>query len=178
MDSPTSFVRSGAPCKSAVRSPPSWPSRKLCSKTMGSALAFSRHRSACWWRLSCFFWSGFCGRSGHRRLSLQARGASHSWETHCSCVAISGWLLANGRKNTVFPLALCVAVAGLRFKLDENMPGSAGSLLRSAGHEVDTVVDEQLAGAIDADVYRTAQMDQPQVTQPMRKRLDGMFIWP
>jgi predicted nuclease of predicted toxin-antitoxin system len=47
-------------------------------------------------------------------------------------------------------------VPQLRFKLDENMPGSAASLLRSAGHDADTVVEEQLAGAIDSEVHRAA----------------------
>jgi predicted nuclease of predicted toxin-antitoxin system len=47
-------------------------------------------------------------------------------------------------------------VSSLRFKLDENMPASVASLLRSAGHDVDTVFEEQLAGAIDSEVYRAA----------------------
>jgi site-specific recombinase XerD len=38
-----------------------------------------------------------------------------------------------------------MAVPPLRFVLDENKPASAASLLRSAGHDVDTVVDERLA---------------------------------
>ena len=45
----------------------------------------------------------------------------------------------------------------LRFKLDENVPASAASLLRAAGHDVDTVIEEQLAGAIDSQVYLAAQ---------------------
>jgi predicted nuclease of predicted toxin-antitoxin system len=47
-------------------------------------------------------------------------------------------------------------VPPLRFKLDENMPSSVASLLRSAGHDVDTVFEERLAGAIDSEVYRAA----------------------
>jgi predicted nuclease of predicted toxin-antitoxin system len=37
----------------------------------------------------------------------------------------------------------------VRFKLDENMPESAGDLVRAAGHEATTVHQEGLAGAAD-----------------------------
>ncbi len=37
----------------------------------------------------------------------------------------------------------------MRIKLDENISTSAGEPLRSAGHDVDSVVDEGLAGASD-----------------------------
>jgi predicted nuclease of predicted toxin-antitoxin system len=39
-----------------------------------------------------------------------------------------------------------------RFKLDENLPRDAEALLRSAGHEVDTALEEGLGGSADAQV--------------------------
>lgn len=39
-----------------------------------------------------------------------------------------------------------------RFKLDENLPRAAEALLRSAGHDVDTVLGDRLAGGPDAQV--------------------------
>ena len=44
----------------------------------------------------------------------------------------------------------------MRIKLDENIPTSAAERLRSAGHDVDTVADENLIGADDTDVLRAA----------------------
>lgn len=44
----------------------------------------------------------------------------------------------------------------MRIKLDENIPMSSAERLRSAGHDVDTVTDENLIGADDADVLRSA----------------------
>ena len=44
----------------------------------------------------------------------------------------------------------------MRIKLDENIPTSAAERLRSAGHDVDTVADENLSGAEDAVVLRAA----------------------
>lgn len=41
---------------------------------------------------------------------------------------------------------------GVRFKLDENIPGDAASSLRAAGHEVQSVVDEHLEGTPDAQL--------------------------
>jgi predicted nuclease of predicted toxin-antitoxin system len=40
----------------------------------------------------------------------------------------------------------------VRFKLDENIPGDAAALLRAAGHEVQSVVDEHLEGTPDAQL--------------------------
>jgi predicted nuclease of predicted toxin-antitoxin system len=39
-----------------------------------------------------------------------------------------------------------------KFKLDENLPTDAVALLRGAGHDVATVVDQQLGGTPDQDV--------------------------
>ena len=47
----------------------------------------------------------------------------------------------------------------MRFKIDENLPAEAASLLRHAGHEADTVHDESLAGAEDHRVFAAAQAD-------------------
>ena len=40
----------------------------------------------------------------------------------------------------------------MKFKLDENLPVSAASVLAAAGHDVDTVSGEHLAGRPDQDV--------------------------
>lgn len=40
----------------------------------------------------------------------------------------------------------------VRFKLDENLPRDAEALLREAGHDVQTVLDERLGGNSDAKV--------------------------
>lgn len=40
----------------------------------------------------------------------------------------------------------------MRFKLDENLPVELADLLRSAGHDAQTVLDQQLGGADDRDI--------------------------
>jgi predicted nuclease of predicted toxin-antitoxin system len=40
----------------------------------------------------------------------------------------------------------------VKFKLDENLPASAASVLAAAGHDVDTVPAEHLAGRPDHDI--------------------------
>jgi len=47
----------------------------------------------------------------------------------------------------------------VKVKLDENVPRRAVQLLADAGHQVDTVLDEGLGGAPDADVLRAAISD-------------------
>ena len=44
----------------------------------------------------------------------------------------------------------------MKFKLDENLPGSSARALVKAGHDVDTVADEGLTGAVDPDVVAAA----------------------
>jgi predicted nuclease of predicted toxin-antitoxin system len=44
----------------------------------------------------------------------------------------------------------------VKFKLDENLPVSSAAVLASAGHDVDTVPAEELAGAPDPDVVAAA----------------------
>ena len=46
-----------------------------------------------------------------------------------------------------------------RFKLDENMPGDAVALFSVAGHEVETVLGEQLGGEPDRRVIETARAE-------------------
>jgi len=44
----------------------------------------------------------------------------------------------------------------VKFKLDENLPVSSAAILTSTGHDVDTVTEEDLAGAPDRDVVTSA----------------------
>jgi predicted nuclease of predicted toxin-antitoxin system len=44
----------------------------------------------------------------------------------------------------------------VKVKLDENVPHSARQVVTAAGHDVDTVVDENLAGATDPQVVAAA----------------------
>jgi len=47
----------------------------------------------------------------------------------------------------------------LKVKLDENMPTSAGTLLRREGHDVHTVFDEALNGKVDGKIAETCQRE-------------------
>jgi len=40
----------------------------------------------------------------------------------------------------------------VRFKLDENLPRDADLLLRGAGHDVETVLEERLGGSADREI--------------------------
>ena len=44
----------------------------------------------------------------------------------------------------------------MKIKLDENMPHALAELLRTAGHDVETVPDENLSGEEDGVVLRSA----------------------
>lgn len=48
----------------------------------------------------------------------------------------------------------------IRFKLDENLPRGSQTLLRAAGHDAHTVVEEQLGGSTDPRVFQAAQTEQ------------------
>jgi hypothetical protein len=47
----------------------------------------------------------------------------------------------------------------MNIKLDENMPGRLVSVLSSLGHNVETVVQEGMAGHPDGDIWRHAQKE-------------------
>lgn len=45
----------------------------------------------------------------------------------------------------------------LRFKLDENVPGEAATLLQGAGHDARTALEQDLGGAADDRLFRECQ---------------------
>jgi predicted nuclease of predicted toxin-antitoxin system len=47
----------------------------------------------------------------------------------------------------------------LNFKIDENLPAECAALLRDAGFGADTVAEENLAGADDSAIARTARAE-------------------
>ena len=47
----------------------------------------------------------------------------------------------------------------MKLKLDENIPDRLGASLGTLGHDVDSVLSEQLTGHGDADVWTAAQRD-------------------
>jgi predicted nuclease of predicted toxin-antitoxin system len=47
----------------------------------------------------------------------------------------------------------------VKLKLDENIPRSTAPRLAALGYDVDTVLDEQLGGHSDADVWSAAQAE-------------------
>ena len=47
----------------------------------------------------------------------------------------------------------------MKIKLDENLPGRAAQRLRDMGHDVDTVLEEDLGGQSDATVWKAAQSE-------------------
>jgi predicted nuclease of predicted toxin-antitoxin system len=47
----------------------------------------------------------------------------------------------------------------MKIKLDENLPRQLAVVLRQLSHDVETVIDEGLAGHLDADVWRAAQRE-------------------
>ena len=48
----------------------------------------------------------------------------------------------------------------MKFKLDENMPTSAGPLLQQNGYDVHTVFDEALNGEVDEQIAETCRREQ------------------
>lgn len=47
----------------------------------------------------------------------------------------------------------------MKIKLDENLPNVLAFLLTNLGHNVETVPEENLAGAQDADIWEAAQRE-------------------
>jgi predicted nuclease of predicted toxin-antitoxin system len=45
----------------------------------------------------------------------------------------------------------------MRFKIDENLPVEVADLLRAAGHDAQTVFDENLAGHPDSNIAKTVR---------------------
>ncbi len=45
----------------------------------------------------------------------------------------------------------------MKIKLDENLPARLGDVLSDLGHDIDTVIQERLAGHSDAEVWEAAQ---------------------
>ena len=45
----------------------------------------------------------------------------------------------------------------MKIKLDENLPARLGDVLSDLGHDVDTVIQERLAGHSDAEVWEATQ---------------------
>ena len=48
----------------------------------------------------------------------------------------------------------------MKFKIDENLPAKVAADLRAAGHDVDTVFDEGLAGTQDSSLLERAQHEE------------------
>lgn len=48
----------------------------------------------------------------------------------------------------------------MQFKTDENLPLDAADLLRGAGHDVATIMDQRLVGAADSDIARVCLHEQ------------------
>ncbi|MGC1416810.1 MAG: DUF5615 family PIN-like protein [Candidatus Acidiferrum sp.] len=47
----------------------------------------------------------------------------------------------------------------MKFKVDENLPAEHATMLRDAGHEADTVADQQLTGADDLALFKRCQTE-------------------
>ena len=47
----------------------------------------------------------------------------------------------------------------MKFKVDENLPAEHAEILRDAGHQADTVADQKLTGADDADLLERCKTE-------------------
>lgn len=47
----------------------------------------------------------------------------------------------------------------MKVKLCENLPADAATVCRDAGHDVETVIDEDMSGAVDPDVLAAPTME-------------------
>ena len=48
----------------------------------------------------------------------------------------------------------------MRFKLDENLPIEASSMLREAGHDALTVLDQKMGGKADNEIIHVCSQEQ------------------
>lgn len=48
----------------------------------------------------------------------------------------------------------------MRFKVDENLPIEAAEILRSAGHDASTIIEQNLGGEADSDIILVCQQEQ------------------
>lgn len=48
----------------------------------------------------------------------------------------------------------------MRIKLDENIAASAAVRLTALGHDVHTVIEEELSGRVDSEVWAAAQLEE------------------
>jgi len=48
----------------------------------------------------------------------------------------------------------------MKIKIDENLPAEAAGILRNAGHDAVTVVEQHLAGAADPDIASICQQEE------------------
>jgi hypothetical protein len=61
---------------------------------------------------------------------------------------------------------------GVRFKLDEDIPGDAAAFLRKAGHDVHTVLHEGLGGSADSTILDACRAeDRLWVVEPGQARI-------
>lgn len=65
----------------------------------------------------------------------------------------------------------------LRFKLDENVPGEAAALLRDAGHDVRTALQQQLGGSPDSRVLRACE-DEARVLVTLDQGFGDTRVYP
>ena len=49
----------------------------------------------------------------------------------------------------------------MKFKLDENLPGEGVQILRAAGHDAVTVLDQRLGGKPDPEIFAVAPSASP-----------------
>lgn len=45
----------------------------------------------------------------------------------------------------------------MKIKLDENIPAALGQILENIGHDVETVIIEELVGCTDSQIWDSAQ---------------------
>ncbi len=52
-----------------------------------------------------------------------------------------------------------MAAATLRFKIDENLPTEIATLLREAGHDAQTILDQRMGGADDSQIAEACRSE-------------------